>query len=547
MRLLRFNGQKIDIDSKTAIGITYQSYDITDISKRKATLSDSFTIPSTNNNRLITGYANDPQSTDLSIYDKFICDYWVDNEQLIESASIQIKEISDGRLKIFVHQKDEFWDELKDYSYQTFVDDYLEWLRTTKGIPAFTSVGTTLFTGTFTELIQGYINTTENLILPYYFGNLFRYEPNGEGTGFLENQSNLYLLSGAAKGGHFCSFVKTIFEFLEYKFSVDFETTSGVIWSDQYVAASYIPISDLIVIDIVPSTGWAFRNASSITIPFEPYGPDIIERLDKSMYDFVMAFIHTFNIILDEEYIEDVLTISMRRFDDIKEGAEVIDFSDNIEKNIKFTPSISGFNQINKILYGTVFPGGDKEQGAKTIVCNNKNLELNKTLFTIDSYFADVVLNGYGESVVDLSTENRLETFVFLVNTELTSVAINIKIAEVHLASEKLYIAAIYGISGEYNFIEEIVSYPKFYTIEKWLTLNDLIGLKSFQQHYIRQLNGSFYINKISGFNPELSNKPTKIDIVRISDKTPVPDYILDFFVDGTDVPFVDGIGDYFT
>jgi len=548
MRLLRFNGQKIDIDSKTAIGITYQSYDITDISKRKTTLSNSFTIPSTDNNRKITGYADNPQSTDLSIYDKFICDYWVDNEQLITSANIQIKEISGGRLKIFVHEKGEFWDEIKDYSYPTFVADFLEWLRTTKGIPAQTDDGTTFFTGTFEEFIAGYTNTTENLILPYYFGNLFRYEPNGEGTGFLETEDEIYLSGVISKGGHFCSFIKTIFEFLEFKFNIDFETSSGVIWQDQYISQGYIPIRDLTVINISISTQWAFYNTPSSVHPFEPYKEDVIERLDKSMYGFVNTFIHTYDIILDEQYVNDILTISMRRFDDIKDGAVVKDFSDNIVLDkIKFIPSVKGFNQINKIKYGTVFPGGDENQGAKTIVCNNKNLELNKTLFSIDSYYANIIENTQLESVVDLTSEESLSTFVFLISNGVTNNSIGVNISNIYRTTSKLQIAAIYGISGEYTFIEEILAYPRFYQIEKWLTISDIIGLKSFQQYYIRQLNGSFFINKISGFNPDKSNKPTKIELIKVSDKTPVPDYILEFFVDGTDVPFVDGTGDYFT
>lgn len=550
MRLLRFNGQKIDIDGKTAIGITYQSYDITDIGKRKTTLSNSFTIPGTDNNRKITGYADDPQTTDLSIYDKFICDYWVDNEQLITNANIQIKEISGGRLKIFVHEKDEFWDEIKDYSYQTFVDDYLEWLRIEKGIPASTSEGTTYFTGNFSQFMAGYTSSTENLIFPYYFGNLFRYEPGGEGTGFLETEDVLYISAPSAKGGHFCSFVKTIFEFIEFKFSVDFGTSSGVIWDDQFVSKALIPIRDLIVINISIQTQWAFLNSSSIGTPFTPYEDSVVERIDKSIYDLVMAFFQTFNITIDESYVNDILTISMRRFDDIKNGAEVIDFSDNIDMSkgkVKFIPSVKGFNQINKIRYGTVFPGGDKDQGAKTIVCNNKNLELNKTLFSIDSYFADVIVNANNESVIDLSTEESLETFVFLVTSGITINYIGIKIADVHTTAFQLQIAAIYGIDGEYDFIEEIIAYPRFYIIQKWLTLNDLIGLKSFQQHYIKQLNGSFFINKISGFNPDKSNKPTKIELIKVSDKTPIPEYLLEFFTDGTDIPFVDGTGDYFT
>jgi hypothetical protein len=45
MRLLRFNGQDIDIDEQTSIGIDIQCFDIKSPLQRKINISNSFTIP----------------------------------------------------------------------------------------------------------------------------------------------------------------------------------------------------------------------------------------------------------------------------------------------------------------------------------------------------------------------------------------------------------------------------------------------------------------------------------------------------------------------
>jgi len=91
-----------------------------------------------------------------------------------------------------------------------------------------------------------------------------------------------------------------------------------------------------------------------------------------------------------------------------------------------------------------------------------------------------------------------------------------------------------------------MIEYPKVYEIKKWLTLNDIYNLRFFRQYYVRQLNGSYFINKISGFNPDKSKEPTTIELIKISDKTPTPTFDFDYWVDGFNNKFTDGFGNYF-
>jgi len=551
MRILRINDQDVDIDAKTAIGITFQAYDFKEPGQRKVSLSNTFTIPSTIKNQALFGYAGNPQSLSTIIYGSFLCDYWVDNKHLIIGAKIRIDEIANGRIKLYVYKKEDFWDEIKKYNYIDFPEEFLLFLQTEKGYPAATQEGLTYWEGTYANFINQYIDTDEGLIIPYYFGNLFKYEPGGEGTGFLEDEDNIYLSGYSSKGGHICAYVKTIFEFIEYKFGVDFLTSSediDLIWQDAYATKIYIPIRSYLVGNIIDEGKWGFINLPELINPYLPY-EDMRERPDKTLYDFVKAFMQLFNIILDEEIIDEVHTIKMYRFDDIETKAEVVPFSGNLDlSKIKFKPKIDGYEQINRIKYEVMYPGGNEFEGAKNIVCNNFNLEPLKELFSIDAYYPNIVINTNEEAVINLSTEESFETFVFLISNGMTINNINVKIGTVHSYGYHLEIAAIYGISGEYNFIEDILAYPKYYEIEKWININDLLDFKFFRQYHIKELNGSFFINKIKGFNPEKSNVATKFELIRISDKVPKPiDIYLDsFYIDGVGNAFVDGNGNNF-
>lgn len=543
MRILRLNGFDVDVDQKTAIGVSFQAYDFKEPGNRKVSLTNSFTVPLTANNKNIIGYANDVQSLSTAIYDKYTADYWVDNEQLIKGSSAKIVEITQDRIKIFLYDKKTVWDELKDYKWSDFETDYLEYLRTEKGIPALTISGVTYFTGTYSEFISQYINTTENLIIPYFFSNLFNSEIG------LEDDTNLYLTDDSGNSGsHVCTFVKTIFEFFEYKYDVDFGTTSTDItniWNDTYAPAVYTPLRIFQVGKFGTDTQWIFATNTA----YAPY-EDLTANNDKTMYDFVRSFMQLFNIILDESEETGSLVISMRRFDDIETAAEVLQFSGKYDlSKTKFKPHIKGYEQANRIKYGSMYPGGNEFEGSKTITCNNKNLEPVKTLFSIDAYYPNVFLNADGETVLNLSLEESFETFIFLANTAQTISNINLRYTSSDNYSTKMQLSAVYGISGEYNFIEDIIAYPKYYEVERWLNLRDILNLKFFAQYYVRELNGSFFINKIKGFNPEKSNKATKIELIRVSDKVakPIDGYDESFYIDGLGNPFVDGNNNYFT
>ena len=76
--------------------------------------------------------------------------------------------------------------------------------------------------------------------------------------------------------------------------------------------------------------------------------------------------------------------------------------------------------------------------------------------------------------------------------------------------------AEMYGIANEYNTIQNMVNLPVVYTVKKWLSIYDVFQIDFFSRYLVRELNGYYFINKISGFNPDKSNEPTTLELIKI-------------------------------
>lgn len=556
MRLLRINGVKVDIDNQTAIGVDSQSYDIKSPGVRKVNITNDFTIPATDHNLQIFGYADNPQSTSLNIYGLNTIEYWVNNQILISDARVRVNQITsntpsnkNGRISLFVFQKPDVWDELKLVVWPDFVKDFIKWMQDVNGLPSKYNP----FIGNFGEFIEPYTEATEGVKLPMYFGNLYNYDPDG-GLQYLEDPNSIYLrywpeIGDKADGGHFCVYIKTIFQYIEQKYNVDFLTAGsqklGNIWDDAIATSLYIPVRDIGIRFVYTGsnvTGFYFEfNEDTKFLPLK----DQKDKAGKKLYDLVNSFFQHLNIIKDEF---DDNVIRLARFDDIKTLADVRDWSGKLSGQPKFKPFIDGFQRESRIKFKEIYEEGDELLNSKVITCNNQNLDATTDLFDIDAYVCSF-LNISGGVVPDLSPKESFKTFTFLLDNGLTDDIINIYQSEdgnEQRATFRLQKAALYSLDSEYNFLDEILTYPRYYEVEKWLTLNEIKDLEFFRQYYIRELNGSYFLNKISGYNPEKSNKPTKLELIYVSDKTPIKPPDLNYYTDGVGDPWTDGIGDIY-
>ncbi len=551
MRLLRINDLKVDIDESTAIGVDYQSYDLKQPGTRKVNVTNSFTIPATYNNLSIFGDANNPQSLSTKIYDQNILNYWVDNQQLIIQARVRVENIDD-RISLFVFQKPDVWDLMKQVIWPDFAKDFIKWMQDEKGLPSLDAP----FIGTFTDFIEPYTETTEGVKFPFYFGNLYNYDPDG-GINFLETPSKLYLRfwpnnGTKADGGHFCVYCKTIFEYIEWKYDVNFLTgggqATGNLWDDPIALGLYIPLRDLTQRFHYTATvldGFYFEfNEDTKFLPLK----DQKDKSGKKLYDFVNSFFQHLNVIKDEILIGVEPAIRLARFDDIELLADVVNWSGNLSGKPKFKPFIDGYQQENLIKFKEVYEEGDELLNSKTLTCLNKNLDATVDLFEIDAYVNSFLQINSGV-VPDLSPKEAFKTFSFFLDGGLTTDLINIYASEdgdEQQAVLQLQRANLYDLDSEYNFLDEIIDYPRFYEVTKWLTISDVKNLEFFKQYWIKELNGSYFINKISGFNPQKSNEPTKLELIKISDRTPVTPPTLDYWADGIGDAWTDGINDYY-
>jgi hypothetical protein len=564
MRLLRINGIDVDIDERTAIGVDLQSYNIEEPGTTLINTTNTFTIPKTSNNLAVFGNAQDPQSLSTKIYDSSICNYWVDNEQLITNGKCRVDQIDGDRISLFIFEKADIWDELKGVLWPDFVNSFIGWLKTEKGLYSLSSP----FVGTFPNFIAEFAGNTEGLLLPMTWGNLFAQPLLDAQNADVERLNTIFLYTKFEEGdppvppevqivtesygGHFCIYAKTIFEYIEDTFGVNFLTSGGVlpgnIWDDPIAPTMFIDSKEISI-----NVSGTFDNFTIYfqdggqELPFLPH-KDIRDKADKTLYDFVNSFMQEFNILKDELEVNGLPVIRLARFDDLENLAEVVDFSDRLTGKPVFKPSIPGYAQQNIIKFGTVFENGDNLLNSKTLISNNRNLDLEKTLFEIDAYVPPVDIVG-SDTFLDLSAKEAFKTFTFMVADGLTDADITVIYFETGVianasASLKLPKAALYSLDSEYNFLDEIITYPKWYEAAKWLTLKDIKNFEFFKQYFIRELNGSFFINKISRFNPDRSKEPTRLELIRISDKTPLTPPDLNVWVDGVGIDWEDGEGD---
>lgn len=554
MRILRLNNKEVDIDEKTAIGITFQAYDLKEPGKRKVKNSNKFTIPRTAKNMALIGFAGNPQFTAQDVYGYLYFDYWVDNQQFLKHSKARIEEIEE-RISIFLYEKEDFWDEMKLLKWPQFVSELVLWLQTEKNLPSLTNP----FIGNIGVFLYPYINATEGLILPLFFSNMYQYTED-EGVTYFEDFQNIWLKyynntdANVYHGGHFAVFMKTIFEFIEYKYDVNFITSGGYVagnlWDDPYALAMYTPIRDIQVqynYSGGVNNGFYFKYEKGVYMPHE----DVQDKEDKSLYDLINSFFQHFNVIIDDVSIGDGSTDAIRlaRFDDIEDLAEIVDWSGGLVDLPKFKPLIQGYGRESIIKFSSIYPDGDSLINAKILTSNNQNYDPTAELFDIDAYIpAYIAITG--GVVPDLSIPEAFKTFQFFLSDGFTNDIININISEISdpplQATAYLQKAAIYSLSGEYNFLDNVVKYPVFYEVKKWLRFNDVKDLQFFKMYYFRELNGCYFINKITGYNPELSKEPVKLELIKISDKTPSPVYTEDVYVDGLNNPFVDGLNNNF-
>lgn len=560
MRLLRINNIDIDIDENTSIGIDIQAYDIKDSLKQKFNVSNSFSIPKTTKNLAALNFGSNVNINDTSIYDKYSVNYWVYSYQLITNGYCYIQNVAE-RINLIVVDKKEFWEEIKDPSYNLkLLNDYA---LLNLNLPTKTNVAAYDFEGFINRLLAG----DWDIELLFYFSNFLNISDSLPYA--LETQKNLTLGTELSicltcsnfinvkteawnvNGNHFSITYLNYFKLIEKYFDVNLNTGEnfyGNLFNDEIFLKMSVPVRTFGLTR--KDDGYYFSNEAEYNLtfpkPFVLYPYTSIEfGKDNSIYDFITSVFKQFNVFI--KTISDT-EFKIYRFDKLESYAEIIDFSGMITGVYDFKPLVQGFSQSSFIKWNKVYKGGDSYSNSKKIVCKNKNIDLTKDLFTISGYVPSLLKTGVtdNEFSLNLSTEEEaLKNNVFLINSgvdTINDVIINFSSETngIETISKKLKVASIYDLNSEYQLISKIMEYPKFYEIKKWLSVPDVMNFDFFRLYWIQELNASFFVNKISGFNPDKSKEPVTIELIKVNE-TPALVPKAEMWVDGFGNPFVDG------
>ena len=241
---------------------------------------------------------------------------------------------------------------------------------------------------------------------------------------------------------------------------------------------------------------------------------DTEDAEDKTVFDLVKSFFQIFNVINNQT---DSNVFCPKRFDTIQ-YAEIIDFSKNIKEVSKFEPIIENYKQTNYIKWASVATGTDEFLNSKTITVSNKNIETGSTddsLFEIDGFISNL-----SDGLLNLTETESFATFIFIIPTDTTK---TFEISAIDTSGNQLdatitcEYAGMYDLSGEYNFLQKIVKTPKVYTIKKYVSLSEINNIDLMKRYRIihPEINGLFFISKISSFNPEKTDA-TEITLIQI-------------------------------
>lgn len=476
MQILKFNNEFIDIDKDTAIGLDIQSYDIKEPAERKVTTSNSFSIPKTANNLRVLGFPGNPQSTSALIYEFFKCEYWIDNIKIINGKA-KIEEVAE-RIYISMYDRASIWDLLADIPFRDtepyhgaasekgLQTQILDWLIAERGYPgdlnpvSFNISNPREYDPDFEQFIKDYCTDDNGLIFTkgvtnlsnvysdeavVLHGQLEGFGPLGDGktdricfswTGpFIEGDIRYSYIHG----GNFAISVKTLFEFLEYKFptfvwgtsnnytygnvtrylyETNEEFESNTIFNKVYgsfegndltLENTYIPLRNIRVSGYVTGpneynatahiyfTSLTCKNNSDSTPLYGAFlgsSTDNKYCIDKTAYDLVKTILKQFNILIDPVHLVDISVTApaltyfeMHLFNDLINAESDQTFFNSIN-NIKFKPHIDGWSQNNYITYDSV-PNDITSLGSVNIKSNNKTLdigEIDSPIYSIPTY-----------------------------------------------------------------------------------------------------------------------------------------------------------------
>lgn len=534
MKQVWINNIEVEVDNDTVFGFNKIWYDIKNCEYRKFDNTNSFSIPKTDKNLKIFDFADSLQSISTNIYTSLLCTAYFNNDFIFKDAYVYIEKIDNKRIYLFIHSAPDIFQLLGDLSWIELERFFINWLVNEKGYNNELNP----FTGTFQEFIELFNqnasyndvkigHSLSNLYAGNYINDidtLLTNEITSSGSGISEKR---FVKRGCA----FYAKIQSIFEFFEYQYEVNFGavniTIDGSPSMSSLWATAYRDYINTKYICIDYSTGFYLTtDPLLVEINGKGFYPhiDIMYCENKTALDFVKAFFKRWQVIVSDLGNKNYFLF---RFEDYKEAdINVIDFSGGFNmSSLIYKPYIDDMAIYNKVIYSQVFPDGAYDTLSFNIKVGNFNKEYQKDLFKIESYICSSVLNSNDDSIANISDKEAFKTFnFFYYNDAETTNTIEVKFLfknTTYSCNVILPLFKLLDISLNYNFLNTILEFPKYFEIEKVIDYETFRKIKPYYLYYIKELGGTFFMNKVEGFNPENLNIPAKLELIHVNYKLP--------------------------
>jgi len=495
------NSEEIKLFSDTAIGMTIENFNISDLSNRKIDRTNAIRVPKAGNEAAFE-FASKPNAPTDFAYNDYDFDLIVDGILIYENG------------RAFIVGEDES-------SYTLNITNNKNIIDLLKSI----------------NLADLYTGDTVTLLDVTDYLDLFKQVTHGFKIDFIFEETDIAPLNsyGVASSYFYLSlYIDTILTKIETDYSITF---SGDLLTD----------ADFLEMRIPCVSSNIKRDFGSDNL----YVDDLIIHDSLTAWGLVKNILHLFCGV----FKIDGTDLEMQKFNDL-DYATPVDWSGKLVSSSKKF-AVPGIAQKNYIKY-KVADNVDELQDSALIECNNLNIDYEKDLATMNiklTPFRDIQTNYTNHSTspllaivlpeIDIDhpglvldpTPVRVKGFTDLMIYVDSDEYLGQPIAIVfdyfrenpanNWALDRLNgnlvvdadttIVKYYDPSTNYSLIETMLTDPVMYDAEILLNIVDIYGFDLFKAVQIDELEGIFYVNKISNFLATSPGIPTKVELIKIS------------------------------
>lgn len=539
---IQVNNQICDVDDDTAVGITFNGFNFSELNKLHLAFTNTFSLPITAKNRKIFGFPDNyfinSNAANSEFYDKYKMKMFIDG-QFIFDGKLYVSNVTKDRIELYVVNGKDFADTLANVTLYDATEYLVEDLNA--------DLDEAFPTGAQFDDVINYLSDGSNLAwLPYTIGTLlktFPYAKSNDGvvglanryeentsynaederhicTEFITNSS----VVGDFKTGHIYVKVKSVLEkvFSEVGYSLVFSANV-----DAAISQDWVRMIDLVLYENLIDHTFTFRADDLYKGSYQDKQGAAFSKKVKFL-DFLKTVCAEYALLFDVKGD----TIYFNTLNDIK-SATVSNVKVANLNNRKF--SIENINQKNVIGYSQINGSSTDPTtvGGLYVQCHNTNIsegsseEVNfRIQRVLCGYFQYEYSSGGVVSetkALDTSKQNLNENIV-IVRKDQEGVPYSVRVSRYYNYSESSYaVANLYPVkestvsdNGFYNIFARAVAFPEEIELEAFIPNHFLANWSSFNYVKFNTLPGAWHITKINQWNARLSDQLVSLTAIRI-------------------------------